>query len=1121
MMRIFRGRRAALLVGALSWVLAAIVAGPVGRSAPPAVPADLAAGYIYESRLPWPASPLQAVYDPTTGDVVGMDPSGNVSVFAPAAQGYQRTRTIWQVDPENDGPDLVASPQGGTVYWLNPSQGTVEALSLTDSGAAPITVATDSADPQFLTVGPRGDHLYIVDGNGLSVVNLSAPGTAPLAVPLAVPADAPAAVYATATGDAVFLPSAVPSGSTPGGQILRLMVGPGAGATALPPLSDPRVPTALAVSPDGTVSVIEGYSDTLTVIANPLSASASGTEFEPPASPPAEDALALAPGSLFAPAGECIALGTDGAHDPVAMVYAIAPGTWQITSSPAIGPWAEAGGAAVSPTGGSGVILARSSLATEPLTGVLPALLPAAPVQIAADSNGSVWIPTMTGAVSVDPNTLAPAASVDDPASPTGGIALTANGIALADSNPARIALDSPTGTPQGTLSLPGGDIPLALASTAGEPDALVSEPSGAAGFWDPAGGGAVQALPFAASNLAASAAGPVAVGANALMTVDRPALLTGPAFTGPATPLPGGLMLAGSGFASSLALVDPAGPALLGSVPWVGTPADSGPLAGLALLGGGSQLVALTSQGILRYRGPSLTLSAEPEGDALTIGATLTQSTGSPAAGVPVTFSTGSSATTDAGGVATLELPLPNHPVTITATAPGVSASVTWSPATANPGGPSLPSSPAPPSGGMTAPRPAPVPPPHRGTGWRVYAVAPPHRPSPSVRLVHAGPSPTPTGTVLARFQVGLPGRSLYPGRYRLIVVPPARFSGRFGVWYWSAVADRWFPLMPSRWSRVFSATMPYLTAMAVTSTPVPAVTSLDPPNRRALAQDVAAMAFPAGSQRALLVNQGIHGAAPVDAFSAAPLAFRLNLPVLLSPADHLPAGVLKTLARLGARKVTLVGGTKALTPGIAASLRRAGIRFTQPFSGINRQATRAMIQARVARLALPFPSGSFSRARPDRFPDPPTAAPTLIWRGRAFTPRTLRILSEITWSLYPRDGSVAERALAQLTERIRQLPPVGGNPLGLARAYARLGSSPAGPPLVEIDGAHHSAAVALGQVLALRYNALAVVTKSPFPVPLTRFGIPRRPLWVITVGPFGPSGYPLVHPAPSATAP
>lgn len=1124
MLERFPGRGSLLLAGAVSWILFTLFTGPIGRAVPPSVPADLAPGYVYQSRLAWPGTPIQAVHDPRTGDVVGLDNGGNLSIFAPAGQGYALERTIWQDDPANQGPDLGEGPQGGTVYWVNSSRGTIEALSLTRPDSSPVTLATDSENPQFLTVGPRGGHLYVVNENSLSVLSLTAPAAGLSTTPLSAAADAPAAVYATPAGDTVFLPSAVPSGNAPGGQILRLRVGPGDALTPLPSIPDANPPTSLALSPDGALVVDEGYTDTLRVIAHPLSPTVSGANIEAPTSPP-RGSLTPLPGSLFVSSGEAFALGASGNLSPLAMVYATSAGTWQVADTRAVGPWSAAGGTAVSPTGGPGVVLADPGLAAEPLSGALPALLPGSSVQLASGSGGTLWIPTMTGAVSVVPETLAPTTTIADSADPTGGLALSSTDVALADSNPGGIAIDSQAGSALGSLAAPAGDVPLALTMTAGGPAALVSEPSGAVGFWNPKEAN-LETLPFAANGLAPSPAGPLAVGANSLTVIGRPTVLHDTAFAGPATEIPSGLVLAGSGFGSPLALVNPTDPAILGSIPWAGTPADAGTLAGLALSAGGSRLFALTGQGLVIYRGPSLRLGATAANQTLVVTATLTASSGNPVAGVRVTFSNGAAATTNPSGVAALDLPLPPGPITVSATAPGVWAALSWSPASTSPGTPppsspvKLPSSAPPPAPGPT-PNPPPTPPPaapRHASGWRVFAVPPRSGPAITIRVDDGEvPDLSPPGKVLARFQTGVAGKSLYPGRYRLIVVPPPRFAGAYGVWYWSAVAGRWFPLLPSGWSRVFTAAMPYLGAMAVTTAPDPAVESVNAKNRRILAEDLAAIAFPAGAGAALLVNQGFGGSSPVDGLAAAPLAFRWGLPLLLSPARHLPRSVLETLGRLGVGRVTLVGGTKALGPEIEAALVRAEIQVSQPFSGINRRATRAMIRNYPSRGA-PVPAGSFTRALPDAFEGPlKTAAPVLIWRGRPFTPKTLRELGEIDWTLRPRPaGSLPEHALAKLVAKVRPLSDTVKNPMRLARAYARLRQT-AAPPLVEIYGGHHTAAVVLGQILALRYNALTIVTKTPFPVPLTRFGIPRRPLWMITVGPFGFSGFPLESAAPA----
>lgn len=84
-------------------------------------------------------------------------------------------------------------------------------------------------------------------------------------------------------------------------------------------------------------------------------------------------------------------------------------------------------------------------------------------------------------------------------------------------------------------------------------------------------------------------------------------------------------------------------------------------------------------------------------------------------------------------------------------------------------------------------------------------------------------------------------------------------------------------------------------------------------------------------------------------DALSAAPLAASQDAPLLLSPPDRAPQAVLDEVRRLGARTAYLVGDTSALSAGVEADLRAAGVVDVRRLGGATRYDTAAEVAREI----------------------------------------------------------------------------------------------------------------------------------------------------------------------------
>jgi putative cell wall-binding protein len=112
-----------------------------------------------------------------------------------------------------------------------------------------------------------------------------------------------------------------------------------------------------------------------------------------------------------------------------------------------------------------------------------------------------------------------------------------------------------------------------------------------------------------------------------------------------------------------------------------------------------------------------------------------------------------------------------------------------------------------------------------------------------------------------------------------------------------------------------------------------------VDAASFRELVQAEASTSRIAGSSRiatAIAISRRAYPDAPavvlarsdryVDALAAAPLAAKIDGPVLLTPRDELPDSVAEEIARLGATTVWLAGGSSALSQGVVDGLEDMG---------------------------------------------------------------------------------------------------------------------------------------------------------------------------------------------------
>lgn len=165
------------------------------------------------------------------------------------------------------------------------------------------------------------------------------------------------------------------------------------------------------------------------------------------------------------------------------------------------------------------------------------------------------------------------------------------------------------------------------------------------------------------------------------------------------------------------------------------------------------------------------------------------------------------------------------------------------------------------------------------------------------------------------------------------------------------------------------------------------------------------------AGAGRDVLVALGTDFA---DALAAGSLATAAHRPLLLVQPDAVPSATAEALDRLGAERVTIVGGERAIRPAVAAALGRGGRHVTR-LAGASRYGTAAAVA--TAAVEAGADPGTILVATGEGFADALAAAPAVAARGGV-------LLLTARTSLPP---ETAER-LRAVRDRLRWLRVAGG---------------------------------------------------------------------------------------------
>lgn len=246
-------------------------------------------------------------------------------------------------------------------------------------------------------------------------------------------------------------------------------------------------------------------------------------------------------------------------------------------------------------------------------------------------------------------------------------------------------------------------------------------------------------------------------------------------------------------------------------------------------------------------------------------------------------------------------------------------------------------------------------------------------------------------------------------------------------------------------------------------------------PPLRLAGVDRVATAVAVAGCGWASTEEVVLTGAgATADALAAGPLAAHRLAPLLLAPADGLPAVLVEELRRLGAHRAIVVGGPAAVGPEVEAELTALGLEVVR-LAGDDRFATATAVAAAIGEDAGVTPRvvvTSASAADALAAGNLAQTAPLLL-TGSATLPsvtrRALRRLGPQEVTVVGGTDAVSEAVLDELRTLGPKVTRVAG-PDRYATALATLDASDAhgGPVLVLASGAGIGDALPAGALAA-----------------------------------------------------
>jgi putative cell wall-binding protein len=167
-----------------------------------------------------------------------------------------------------------------------------------------------------------------------------------------------------------------------------------------------------------------------------------------------------------------------------------------------------------------------------------------------------------------------------------------------------------------------------------------------------------------------------------------------------------------------------------------------------------------------------------------------------------------------------------------------------------------------------------------------------------------------------------------------------------QLAFYWWDPAKNDWVKLggIFDQVTKTISLPVYYSSTYAVMADIAGAPKRLAGPDRFQTANTVACQGWKAGSDNIVLVNAYTFS----DALAAAPLAYKLNAPILLTEANTLTSSTLEQIKKLKPKKITLIGGTGVISQAIQNNLGKTyGTDNVLRCGGSDRYDTAALIAA------------------------------------------------------------------------------------------------------------------------------------------------------------------------------
>lgn len=293
---------------------------------------------------------------------------------------------------------------------------------------------------------------------------------------------------------------------------------------------------------------------------------------------------------------------------------------------------------------------------------------------------------------------------------------------------------------------------------------------------------------------------------------------------------------------------------------------------------------------------------------------------------------------------------------------------------------------------------------------------------------------------------------------------LPAGITTGQLAIYWWDSDKNDWLKLggVYDPLSRTLAAPIYHISTYAVMADISDAPERLAGADRFLTANAVADQGWKAGADNVVLVSANTFA----DALAATPLAFKLNAPILLTEQTALPSSTRGELQKLGAKRITLIGGNGVICEAVEAELQKTyGKDNIQRYGGHDRYETAAFIAAALGTTG----KAVLANGEDGNFPNVLAISPYAAYNGIPILFTETKVLPAVTIQ-------------ALTDQKVSSTLVVGGETTVSALVYNQLsGANRYG------GGDNYATATALAERLKLNPNRIYIATGQDIPDALT----------------------------------